>query len=36
MFITGVRCGRLPPVDEEVQLRDTYNNGKKSMGFVQK
>jgi len=35
MFRVVVRCGRTPPVYEGVQLRDTYNKGKKSMGFVQ-
>ena len=30
-----IRYARTPPVDERVQLRDTYNQSKKSMGFIQ-
>jgi len=33
MFSIVVRCERTPPVDEGVQLQDTYNQGKKIDGI---
>lgn len=37
MFSIVFRCGWTQPVDEEIQLRDTYIQGKKkSMGFIWK